>query len=46
VAAELFMIRSRDESKVRNEADNDVRRLRELEDENRQLKQLLAESKP
>ncbi|HEV2037170.1 MAG TPA: hypothetical protein VGQ96_01075, partial [Candidatus Eremiobacteraceae bacterium] len=46
VAAELFMIRSREESKVREEAASDVRQLRELEDENRRLKQLLAERKP
>jgi hypothetical protein len=45
VAAELFMIRVREESKVRKEADSDVR-LRELEDENTRLKQLLAERKP
>jgi len=46
VAAELFMIRSREETRVREDAASDVQPLRELEDENRRLKQLLAERKP
>lgn len=46
VAAELFMIRSREESKAREVADRDVQHLRALEEENQRLKQLLAERKP
>lgn len=46
VAAELVIIRSRVESKIREETAKDIRHLRELEDENRRLKQLLTKRGP
>jgi hypothetical protein len=41
VAAELFMMRAREEEKGREDTDIDARRIRELEDENRRLKEAL-----